>query len=91
MQPAVEPEQILQQVYAAISAGYRGVGFWKTKSLQSDDPQSRETSLAIELACLEISLLEPFLARGRREGYLAVRTAAGQAGAAGRARVPGEC
>lgn len=84
VQPAVEPEQILQQVYAAISAGYRGVGFWKTKSLQSDDPQSRETSLAIELACLEISLLEPFLARGRREGYLAVRTAAGQAGAAGR-------
>lgn len=77
VQPTVEPEQIWHQVYAAISAGYRGVGFWKTKSLQSDDLQQRETALAIELACLEMSLLEPFLARGRREGYLAVRTGEG--------------
>jgi hypothetical protein len=80
VQPTVEPEQILHQVYAAISAGYRGLGFWKTKSLQSEDRQQRETALAIELACLEMSLLEPFLARGRREGYLAVRTGEGPGG-----------
>ena len=78
LQAVVEPEQILQQVYAAISAGYRGIGFWKTRNLESTDAELRETSLAIELACLEISLLEPFLARGRREGYLAVRTPEGR-------------
>ncbi|MFO0979227.1 MAG: hypothetical protein U0996_22655 [Planctomycetaceae bacterium] len=72
--PFVEPEQIHHQVYAALSAGYRGLGFWKTRQLQIDNPADRETSLAIELACMEVDLLEPFLARGRREGYLALQT-----------------
>ncbi|MEY2724802.1 MAG: hypothetical protein RLZZ458_669 [Planctomycetota bacterium] len=74
LQPLIEPEQIQQQVYAALSAGYRGFGYWKTRGLQPDQPHDREISLAIELANLEISLLEPFLARGRREGYLALQT-----------------
>lgn len=71
--PIVEPEQIQHQVYAALSAGYRGIGFWKTRPLQSQDPGDREILLAMEIADLEISLLEPFLARGRREGYLALQ------------------
>lgn len=75
VQPLVEPEQVQHQVYAALSAGYRGLGYWKTKRLQPDQPHDREISLAIELANLEISLLEPFLARGRREGYLALQPA----------------
>ena len=74
LQPLIEPEQIQHQVYAALSAGYRGFGYWKTRRLQPDLPHDREVSLAIELANLEISLLEPFLARGRREGYLALQT-----------------
>ena len=71
--PFVEPEQIQHQVYAALSAGYRGIGFWKTRQLQPDDPADREILLAMEIADMEVSLLEPFLARGRREGYLALQ------------------
>ncbi len=89
-QPVVEPEQIQQGVYAALSAGYKGVGFWKTHALQIDNSMDRETTIAIELACMEIELLEPFLARGRMEGYLALQTrereAAGQ-GKNGRSRL----
>lgn len=72
--PVVEPEQIQQGVYAALSAGYKGVGFWKTHALRIDNPGDRETIIAIELACMEIELLEPFLARGRMEGHLALQT-----------------
>ncbi len=71
--PFLEPEQIQQGVYTALSAGYKGVGFWKTHALQIDNPRDRETAIAIELACMEIELLEPFLARGRMEGYLGLQ------------------
>lgn len=74
-QSHVEPEQIQHQVYAAISAGCKGIGFWKTKALNTEDPRDQETAIAIELACLEIELLEPFLARGRLEGHLSLKTA----------------
>lgn len=70
----IEPEQIQQGVYAALSAGYKGIGFWKTHALQMDDADDRETAIAIELACMEIELLEPFLSRGRMDGYLALQT-----------------
>lgn len=70
----IEPEQIQQGVYAALSAGYKGVGFWKTHALELENPADRETAIAIELACMEIELLEPFLARGRIDGYLALQT-----------------
>lgn len=71
----VEPEQIQHQVYAAISAGCKGIGFWKTAPLQPDNPRDQETAIAIELACLEIELLEPFLARGRLDGHLSLQLA----------------
>lgn len=69
----LEPEQIQQGVYTALSAGYKGIGFWKTHALQIDNTADRETAIAIELACMEIELLEQFLARGRIEGYLALQ------------------
>lgn len=73
--PVVEPEQIQQQIYAALSAGYKGIGFWKTRALDVQNPIDREIGLAIELACMEIELLEPFFARGRIEGHLQLRAA----------------
>ncbi|MFN9721158.1 MAG: hypothetical protein ACK58L_20870 [Planctomycetota bacterium] len=72
--PVVEPEQIQHQIYGALSAGYKGVGFWKTRALDPQNPIDREMAIAIELACMEIDLLEPFLARGRIEGHLQLRT-----------------
>lgn len=72
--PHVEPEQILCQVSAAMSAGCKGVGYWKTRSLQGDNELDQETLLAIELANLELSLLEPFLANGRVDGHLLMQT-----------------
>ncbi len=72
-QPFVEPEQIQHQVYAALSAGCKGLGFWKTSPLDPQDPLDQETTIAIELACLEIELLEPFLARGRLDGHLSLK------------------
>ena len=72
-QTFLEPEQIHQGVYAALSAGYKGIGFWKTHALQIDNNADRETAIAIELACMEIELLERFLARGRIDGYLALQ------------------
>ncbi len=81
--PFVEPEQIQHQIYAAISAGFKGIGFWKTHQLNMGESADRETALAIELACLEIQLLEPFLARGRIDGYLALQSGAGKDSARG--------
>ncbi|MBC7965741.1 MAG: hypothetical protein H7Z17_07415, partial [Fuerstia sp.] len=78
-QAYVEPEQIQHQVYAAISAGCKGIGFWKTAPLQPDNLRDQETAIAIELACLEIELLEPFLARGRLDGHLSLQLASEKA------------
>ncbi|MCA9089414.1 MAG: hypothetical protein KDA90_12370 [Planctomycetaceae bacterium] len=63
--PALEPEQILMQSSAAIAAGYRGLGFWKQYSLDSDLPGMVEREHAIRLVCMQARLLEPFLASGR--------------------------
>lgn len=61
--PILEPEQIRLQLYTALMAGYRGVGYWSTGSLepQPNDPVSRERWLAIKQLNLELSLLEPWL------------------------------
>ncbi|MCA9010947.1 MAG: hypothetical protein KDB01_14445 [Planctomycetaceae bacterium] len=92
-QPYVEPEQIQHQVYAAISSGCKGIGFWKTAKLRSENPQDQETAIAIELACLEIELLESLLARGRLDGHLSLKSASDKltadASGAGRRRPSG--
>lgn len=81
-QSFVEPEQIQHQVYAAVSAGCKGLGFWKTSPLDPEDPLDQETAIAIELACLELELLEPFLARGRLDGHLSLQAASEKQSAA---------
>ena len=72
----VDPEQILMQLAASLSAGSRGVGFWKTQSLESDDPYSQELSRCIELANVYIRILEPILVQGRIDGHIPVRLTA---------------
>ncbi len=61
----IEPEQIRLQVYAALAAGCRGIGYWKTTSLEPDAPGDWERQLAIAQLNLELELLEPWLATGR--------------------------
>jgi hypothetical protein len=60
----VEPEQIWMQAYAALSAGYKGISYWKYAPLQNDAPAD-ECRLAITLCNEHIRLLEPWLAAGK--------------------------
>jgi len=61
--PAVlEPEQLRQQLYAAIMAGYRGFGYWNRTSLESNAPGAIERRLELAQLNLELELMEPFLA-----------------------------
>ena len=60
----VEPEQIRLQVYAALSAGCRGVGYWKTTRLDEGKPGRAERRLAISLLNLELDLLAPWVSSG---------------------------
>jgi len=63
LKPAIlEPELIRLQLYAAISAGFRGFGYWSRTSLEADVPGALERRLAIAQLNLELELLEPFLA-----------------------------
>ncbi|MBW3541818.1 MAG: hypothetical protein KY476_16240 [Planctomycetes bacterium] len=62
--PTVEPEQLRLQVYAALAAGCRGIGFWKTAPLVPETPGARERLLALTQLNLELELLEPWLATG---------------------------
>ncbi|MCA9080016.1 MAG: hypothetical protein KDA58_05625 [Planctomycetaceae bacterium] len=63
--PALEPEQILMQSFAAIAAGYRGLGFWKQYSLDDPAPGMSEREHAMRLVCIQARLLESFFANGR--------------------------
>ncbi|WP_437205571.1 hypothetical protein [Planctomicrobium sp. SH664] len=60
--PVVEPEQILHQGYAAIAAGYKGIGFWKRIPLDTDLPGLKERTYAIQIFSWHCRLLEPWLA-----------------------------
>ncbi len=63
LRPVVlEPEQIRLQVYTALSAGCRGIGYWKTTPLDGTRPGDQERRLAIRQLDLELQLLEPLLA-----------------------------
>lgn len=66
----IEPEQIRLQVYSALAAGCRGVGYWKSGSLESQDPGAWERQLAITQLNLELELLEPWLATGTVVGHV---------------------
>lgn len=60
--PIVEPEQIRLQVYAALAAGCRGIGYWTTTPLDDDNPAARERLLALTQLNLELDLFEPWIA-----------------------------
>ena len=62
--PQLEPEQIRAQVYAALSVGCRGLGYWTTTPLDGEGPAARERLLTLTQLNLELGLLEPWLATG---------------------------
>lgn len=62
--PIVEPEQIRQQVYAALSTGMRGLSFWKSEPITEQGENAQEKYLALKQVNLELQLLEPFLSTG---------------------------
>ncbi len=68
----IEPEQIELQVRAALASGYRGIGFAKSKSLETRGPGARERQLMLGLINLELELLEPWLATSTRIGRLPI-------------------
>jgi hypothetical protein len=55
-----EPEQIRLLTYIALSAGYRGLGFWSDRFL-ADSHQGRDRLLTLALLNQEMLLLEPIL------------------------------
>lgn len=64
----VEPEQLRLQVYMALSAGCRGLGFWTHSSLDDERPGALERKLMLTLLNFELELLEPLLASGSLSG-----------------------
>lgn len=62
--PVIEPEQLRLQLYAALAAGCRGIGYWTTTPLDSDAPGARERYLMLTQLNLELALMEPWLATG---------------------------
>jgi len=60
----VDSEQIRLQVYAALAAGCRGIGYWTRTALDGDSPGDRERRLAMTQINLELELLEPWLSTG---------------------------
>jgi len=64
----VEPELLRLELYAALAAGCRGIGFWTHTSLASDHPGGVERKLMLALLDMELELLEPLLATGNVSG-----------------------
>ncbi|QDT49888.1 hypothetical protein Pan258_39430 [Symmachiella dynata] len=58
----VEPEQIRLQLYAALQAGNRGIGFMKSSDLNEERPGGLERKLVVQLLNMELDLIEPWLA-----------------------------
>jgi hypothetical protein len=90
IRPVVEPEQVWMQVYAALSAGYKGISYWRYAPLQGDEPGAEECRLAISLCNEHIQLLEPWLAAGKTvEIVPATLVGPAPAGAAAKPRLGG--
>jgi hypothetical protein len=60
--PVIEPELIRQLAWTGLSAGARGIGYWKRTSFDDKFIGAKERELAIAITNQEISLLEPWLA-----------------------------
>lgn len=65
----IEPEQLRLQVYAALSAGAHGLGYWSGSTFDGDGPGAEERRLAAALLNLEIELIEPWLATGAVQSH----------------------
>ncbi|MGC1273378.1 MAG: hypothetical protein WBC44_06690 [Planctomycetaceae bacterium] len=64
----IEPSQIRLQVYAALQAGCRGIGYWKTTPFGAESPGAEERRLTLARLNMELELLEPLLATGDKPG-----------------------
>ena len=62
VRPIIEPEQIRLMGYAALTAGCRGIGYWKRTAYDAELPGAREREYAVAILNQEIELLEPWLA-----------------------------
>lgn len=58
----IEPTQMRLQLFAALQAGCRGIGYWRTIPFGSDGPGIAERRLTLTRLNLELGLLEPALA-----------------------------
>jgi len=63
-QDYLEPEQLRLQVYAALSAGCRGLGYYTREPLDSENTENTELRLMMAELNREIQLLEPLLSTG---------------------------
>ncbi len=66
----VEYEQIRLQAFLAAAAGARGFVFRSRTPLDGEDSVSQLRSAAIELVCLDLSLLAPWIGAGEHLGSL---------------------
>lgn len=65
--PVIEPEQYRLQVYSALAAGCRGLGYWTTTPLDDNSALARERRFALTQLNLELWLIEPWLAASNAE------------------------
>ena len=70
--PVVEPEQLRLQMYSALTAGCRGIGYWTNDRMSADNPQHAEALWQIKQLNLELQLLEPWVATGNIVGQARV-------------------
>jgi hypothetical protein len=70
-----EPDQIRLLTYAALAAGYRGVGFWADRTL-GQPGHGRRALLQLGLLNLELQLLEPYFASAGSVETVTVEVAA---------------
>jgi hypothetical protein len=64
-----QPEQIRLLTYLAISAGYRGLGFWSDQFL-ANTHQGRDRLLQLALLNQELEMLEPLLAGSGQPSWI---------------------
>jgi hypothetical protein len=67
-----QPEQIRLMTYLALSAGYRGLGFWSDRFL-ANSHQGRDRLLTMALLNQELEMLEPMLASARDISWINTR------------------
>ncbi len=67
-----QPEQIRLLTYVALSAGYRGLGFWSDRFL-ANTHHGRDRLLQLALLNQELEMLEPMLATAAHPSWIPTR------------------